>query len=171
MIGAVNVFPVSACRLIGLFVVVSVLAACGTGAREIRGEAPLFSVESLIVDDAEVIVSIRLRNVNDRSLQIQQLQMSLLIEDRLLLERETHPQLEISARGRDVVRVRGVGEPAGMTTLEQLSGLVPSDEEARLPINAAWTLKLSLINERGRSQDGQATGFLHPVPGRPGHFR
>lgn len=157
--------------LLLVLLVVLVVAACGSGAREIRGEAPLFGLESLIVDDSEITTAIGLRNVNDQSLHIARMKVRVLVADQLLLETETQPQLEISARGRDVIRVRATGESDGMAELERMIGFVHAGDRSQLPVNAAWQLELTLFDERGRSQDGQATGFLHPVPGRPGHFR
>lgn len=147
------------------------LSACGSGAREIRGELPLIRVEGLIVGGEQVTLTVGLRNVNDRSLDLRRLKVRLKVEDRLLLEAEAQPQIDISARGRDVVTLRARGQTAGLELLAQRFDQRSADGAPTASLNAAWTMELTLIDERERESTTQVSGFLHPVPGRPGHFR
>ncbi|MCA1779127.1 MAG: hypothetical protein LC637_07040 [Xanthomonadaceae bacterium] len=147
------------------------LSGCGSGAREIRGELPLIRFEGLIVEASEVRLAIGLRNVNDRSLALRRLKAVLKVEDELLLETETRPQIEISARGREVVTLRGSGQREGLRLLTQRFAPTPGSELPANAGNAAWTMELILTDERERESAANASGFLHPVPGRPGHFR
>lgn len=147
------------------------LSACGSGAREIRGERPLVRVEGLVVDGEQVTLTVGLRNVNDRSLDLRRLEVRLQVEDELLLETEARPRIDISARGREVVTLRGSGETPGLESLARRFDPRSGDGLATASLNAAWTMELKLFDERDRESMTRASGFLHPVPGRPGHFR
>ncbi len=145
------------------------LGGCGSGTREIRGELPLVGVEGLTVEGDQVSLLLRLRNVNDRSLQVYDLEASLRVNDQALATVSDSPRIEISARGRETLRLQA---PASQEGLDALTLLGPTEEEAATgAVNVAWQLDLELIDERGRGRDIQASGFFHPVPGRPGHFR
>ncbi len=156
-----------------LALTLALLAGCGSGGREIRGELPLLSVEGLIVNSGDVTLLVGLRNVNDRSLHLHEVEARLSVNEQPLLDGSHRPQVDISARGREVIQLRAPGLKGGLEALAEL-GLSSADREPEhgvVPVNVAWQLELVLIDERGRSRDAQASGFFHPVPGRPGHYR
>ncbi|MFP4207031.1 MAG: hypothetical protein ACLFSC_00105 [Wenzhouxiangella sp.] len=156
-------------RFAWLVITVLLVTACGSGAREIRGELPLVRLESLEVDDQHVILAVGLRNINDRSLMLRRLATRVMVEGQLLLDTEAAFQIDISARGREVVRLEATGQAAGLAVLAERFG--PTTGTDRALANAAWTMELTLVDARERQSDSQVQGFLHPVPGRPGQFR
>lgn len=170
MIGTVKLIPWLNQVLAALFLAcLLMLGGCGSGAREIRGELPLVSVEGLTVEGDEVSLLLSLRNVNDRSLHVHDLEASLRVNDQALVHVNDSPLVEISARGRETLRLRAPASAEGLDALAML-GQTEDDTNAGA-VNAAWQLDLTLADERGRRRDTQASGFFHPVPGRPGHFR
>ncbi|MEE4639597.1 MAG: hypothetical protein V2J42_12745 [Wenzhouxiangella sp.] len=150
---------------------VMMLSGCGSGAREIRGELPLVRFEGLIVDDEKLTLSVGLRNVNDRTLNLRRLKVRLTVEDQLLIETEARPQIDITARGRELITLRGSGEAAGLQVLARRFDQPRGDGLTGAAPNAPWVMELTLVDDRERESTTRANGFLHPVPGRPGHFR
>ncbi|NDY96513.1 hypothetical protein [Wenzhouxiangella limi] len=163
--------PVPITTLAWVAIMLLALSACGSGAREIRGELPLIRVEGLIVDGEQVTLTVGLRNVNDRTLDLRRLKVRMKVEDRLLLEADAQPQIDISARGRDVVTLRGRGQTAGLELLAQRFDQPAANDLPTASLNAQWSMELTLVDDRDRESGTRASGFLHPVPGRPGHFR
>ncbi|MFW5815457.1 MAG: hypothetical protein ACOCVP_01250 [Wenzhouxiangella sp.] len=147
------------------------LSACGSGGREIRGELPLVRVEGLVVDGDQVSLSVGLRNLNDRTLDLRRLKVRMQVEDQLLIEAEARPQIDISARGRDVVALRARGQAAGLELLARRFAQPSQDGLPSASLNAAWSMELVLVDERERESTTRVNGFIHPVPGRPGHYR
>jgi hypothetical protein len=171
MIGIVNSLPRPLIAAVWMVALIMMLSACGSGAREIRGELPLVRVEGLIVEGENLTLSVGLRNVNDRSLNLRQLKVRLTVEDQLLIETETRPQIDITARGRELITLRGSGEAAGLQVLARRFAQGRTDDLPGGAPNAPWAMELTLIDDRDRESTTQASGFLHPMPGRPGHFR
>lgn len=154
-----------------LVILMLILGGCGPGMREIRGELPLVRIEGLMVEGDEVILNIGLRNVNDSSLALRRVRVALMVEGQLLVDAEAQPQINISARGRDVITIRGIAQATGLELLSRRFGRPGEHGAASAAPNASWTLSLTLIDDRERESETRASGFLHPVPGRPGHFR
>src|SRR6056297_1824010 len=170
MIQAVNMLSRAKTAVL-LFVVVLLSAACGAGAREIRGELPLVRFEGLELTDGEVRLAIGLGNVNDRVLVLQDLKVRFTVEDQLLIDTSTTVNIDISARGREVVSLRAAGQAEGLNLLTERFESTPAASTVAVAGNAAWRMELTLIDADGGESELEAGGFLHPVPGRSRQFR
>lgn len=142
-----------------LLISVVVLAACAT--RVVTGHPPQVDLHALARDGQVITLDLNLRNVNDESLTLSQMDLRLELGDELLLHINQSLHLTVPARGRERVRVELAGGLAGLEVL----GAV--EQEGSRP----WRLQGSLLNEHGRGMNVEAKGWLYPVPGRPGHFR
>lgn len=158
-------------KMVRWVVLTLLLTACGSGAREIRGELPLVRFEGLEINVEQARLDIGLRNVNDRGLVLRQITVELMIEDQPLLDSTHALDIDISARGRDVVSLRAAAQSDGRNLLTRRFDRDPADSAAPSASNAAWTMKLTLVDEEGRESVVDANGFLHPVPGRSGQYR
>jgi len=164
--------PLRAQTIVLLFVVVLLSTACGSGAREIRGELPLVRFEGLELTDGEAVrLGIGLRNVNDRVLVLQDLKVRFTVEDQLLIDTSTTVNIDISARGREVVSLRATGQVDGLALLNDRFESTPTLSAGAAARNAAWRMELTLIDADGGESEVKASGFLHPVPGRSRQFR
>lgn len=149
----------------------ALLGACGSGTRQVRGESPLISLDHLTRSEQEVVLGLGLRNVNDRPLELEYVQLILRLEDQILLETETATGIDVSARGREVLRITGPAQAAGLEILDRLSpGGVTAHPDGPLS-RASWTMEVNLTNARGRTERIESSGFLHPAPGQPNRFR
>lgn len=156
---------------LALLLLTLVLSACASGPRQVSGELPLVRIDSLERHNGEITLVLGLRNVNDRPLPLNEVRMQLRLNEEALLDLTHTPDIEISPRGREVLRVRGPGLPAGQAILDQMN---PESAAARALgelSSATWRLDLNLTDERGRERATEASGFLHPVPGQPDRFR
>jgi hypothetical protein len=147
------------------------ITACGSGARQIRGELPLVRFEGLQISDTQARLDVGLRNVNDRTLILRELKARFTIEDQLLLDTSTTLNIDISARGREVIRLRATGQPGGLDLLNERFTTHQAPSTGDAAINAAWRMELVLIDSDGGESELEASGFLHPVPGRSRQFR
>ncbi|MGY6554067.1 MAG: hypothetical protein ACXIUM_06055 [Wenzhouxiangella sp.] len=152
--------------LLGL---VLVLSACGGGPREVRGELPLITLEGLERQADQIHLQLGLRNVNDRPMPLGEVTLSLSVGGVPLTQLTHAPDFEIGARGREILNLRGAGLAEGLQRLDELEPQPGANSET--PRSLAWQMQISLSDERGRSRDSEASGFLHPVPGQPGRFR
>ncbi|TVS12009.1 MAG: hypothetical protein EA419_06325 [Wenzhouxiangella sp.] len=157
-------------RLLAAVLAISI-SACASGPRQVRGELPLVSVDSLTRHNGEITLLLAFRNVNDRAFPLNDIGIDMRLNEAKLVDTAHTPGIEISARSREVVRVRIPALAPGLAVLDQIAGGSPADEDRPGLVSAAWQLELTLIDERGRSRETEASGFLHPVPGQPGRFR
>lgn len=154
-----------------LFVVMLLSTACGSGAREIRGELPLVRFEGLELTEREVRLAIGLRNLNDRALDLRDLKVRFTVEDQLLIDTSANVNIDISARGREVVRLSARGQAEGLNLLAERFESTPGLSTDATARNAAFRMELTLIDADGGESELSAGGFLHPVPDRSGQFR
>ncbi|NEZ04640.1 LEA type 2 family protein [Wenzhouxiangella sp. XN201] len=141
---------------------VCLLAACGN-IRDVTGEPPLAGIDGLARQGDELVIELALRNVNDMHMQLSAIEFELDLDAQPLAAGREDLPLRISARGREVIRLRVNGHQAGLNRLEALA----SGERASLP----WSLELTLINQEDRFNRASAQGWLHPAPGQPDRFR
>lgn len=145
------------------------VSACGGQPRQVSGELPLVQLDGLALVDALVQLDIGIRNVNDRPLELSQVVLLLELDDGPVTQRTPHRfDLNVSARGREVIRLESDIDERGQRLLEELS----AGERNSL----AYRLELEFDGQRRRQRQRQlddtiARGFLHPVPGQPGRFR
>ena len=149
---------------VSLLMLLFLLVACGGNARQVSGEVPLVSLDGLGLSENTLLLDIRIRNINDSSLELPTLTLSLTLDGQQVVERRTlQPGVVIAARGREVIRVETPIGPRGRQLLEELT----LAERTSL----AYQLDLEFEGRRRRQEDPESRGFLHAVPGQPGRFR
>lgn len=148
----------------GLFMLVMLLAACGGNARQVSGEVPLVSLDGLGLSENTLELDIRIRNINDSSLELPTLTLSLTLDGQYVVQgRRLYPSVVIAARGREVIRMETDLNARGRQLLEELAR---GDRDS-----LAYQLDLEFEGRRRRQEDPEVRGFLHAVPGQPGRFR
>lgn len=149
-------------RSLPIALAICLLAACGN-IRNVSGEPPLAGIDGLQRQGNELVIDLALRNVNDLPMKLSAVEIELALAGQPLAAGREDIPLRISARGREVLRLKMIGREAGMNRLEALA----QGERSSLP----WTLQLTLIDDNERFKRASAQGWLHPVPGQPDRFR
>lgn len=143
---------------------VALVTACAGGPIKVSGEPPLTRLEGLAIDNDELVLEFAVRNVNDKPLDVPNMQYRLELDGVPVADiDEGRPQLSIPPRGREVVRIR---VPAAAGIQAQL-GELARGERANLP----WRLEVSVQGIPKRNQPEPAGGYLHAVPGQRDRFR
>src|SRR5690625_2467183 len=139
------------------------LSACSSGPRELLREPLQIRLYGLEISDDELIVDLAVRNINDLPRQLDRIDLELSVDSHVLVATEDFPNLDISARSREILRLTTRAEPDGLQRLEALG---PGDT-ARLP----WVIEAKLEVDQKRSRPVQASGWLYRSPGQPNRFR
>ncbi|MFU8833460.1 MAG: hypothetical protein ACNA7J_15075 [Wenzhouxiangella sp.] len=142
---------------------VTLASACGPSARQVKGEAPLVGLDSLVWSNGDLLMNISIRNMNDSRLDVSGLTARFELDGEPAADtRSTARAMSIAPRGREVVQLQG---PASPRVLQQLQSLTAGEQR-----NLPWRLEI-LIDDIPRRQPAEARGFLHAVPGQPNRFR
>lgn len=150
-------------RHLGLLLALAMLSACSSNLRDVYGEPPQAALAGMERSEDGVIIELALRNVNDESLRLDAVSVTLTLDDEPLVSGERELQLTISARGRDVVRLALPADAAGLARLDALA----ERQVERLP----WSMEVGLRLANGGDRTAKADGWLHRVPGQLDRFR
>ena len=148
--------------LIALAVLLAaLLSACGP--KQVKGKAPVVSIASLTVTEQQMGASFNIRNINDVAMDIEQIEITIRIEDVELTRHVAAMALSIDPNTTEEVAVQKLPEEFARELLDNLE----SGDVGNLPF--------FLEGRMQTSQDGNVPfryeGYLYPVPGRPGHYR
>ena len=140
------------------------LASCASRPGTVSGELPLVNLESLELQDQQLLVDLSIRNLNDQRLESPLREASLTIDGQAADFESTLPlTLNISARGRENLRLTATADSATQAAL-----LALADERGQ---SLPYQLTLTFDGRRASRTPVEQNGFLHPVPGQPGRFR
>ncbi|MBS3822546.1 MAG: hypothetical protein KGY53_01465 [Wenzhouxiangellaceae bacterium] len=139
------------------------LAACTAGSMEVRLEPPALQVESLRIENDRVHFRLLVHNRNDHELLLQSAAMSMRIGNAELFDAAWELDLDIGARGRELVRLDAPAMPIGAEILTGLGASPGTSVEFELSSNIAI--------DGQRDAETVQEGFLFPVPGQAGQFR
>ena len=140
------------------------LASCASGPGTVSGELPLVNLESLELQDQQLLVDLSIRNLNDQRLESPLREASLTIDGQAADFENILPlTLNISARGRENLRLTVTADSATQAAL-----LALADERGQ---SLPYQLTLTFDGRRASRTPVEQNGFLHPVPGQPGRFR
>ena len=146
-----------------LLAVMLLLAVGGCGPMQVRSAPPGTELDGLTVDGETLVLRLLIDNRNDIPMPLTGARMVLTL-DRLELEpREWPLTLVVGPRNREALELRLPASGAALGTL----GEIDSGERSSLP----YTLIGQLRIDEGRDARINRTGYLHPVPGRPGRYR
>jgi len=147
-------------RIQAVFLLLSMtvlLTACGT--IPITSVAPSIALESVEVDDQDLILNLLIENRNDNTIFLTSAQLALFLEDTLVFDVIWSTSLDISPRGRESIIVSVEAEPAGIEALQSIK------------TSGAYQLEGELEFESLNKHSVEVRGFLHPVPGQAGRYR
>ena len=136
---------------------------CAGSLPRITSDTLRVNIDALEYRDASVVIDLAMRNLRDRPLHYEYLDLELTLDGEKLVGTRHHEPFTLATRSREIVKVDSSAEAAGLQRLEALgSGDLPA-----MP----WTLQLTLIDDRGREREIEYEGWLHRVPGQENRFR
>lgn len=137
------------------------LAACGPDV--IRGRPPLVGLSELVLVGDRLDAGFRIANQNGVPMTISRAEIAVTVRDAELIAHAQALNLGIDANGAEDLRVEQAAEPFTLTLLTSLDN------------GELQSLAFDLTGSVRTTEDGVLqfayTGYLYPVPGRPGHYR
>ena len=138
------------------------LAACGSDV--IRGRPPLVGLSELVLVGGDRLdAGFRIANQNGVPMTISRAEIAVSVRDAELIAHAQALNLGIDANGAEDLRVEQAAEPFTLTLLSSLDN------------GELQSLAFDLTGSVRTTEDGVLqfayTGYLYPVPGRPGHYR
>lgn len=139
------------------------VAACSAGPKTVRLAPPGLEIESVHLDGDRARIIVLLHNRNDHPVMIDRAHLVMLIDESELFNAEWQIDLDVGPRNRERVPLEApVRQPA--------AGMLAALDDSTRP-NLAYTLKSELSIRNQSDTRGKQDGYLHPVPGQPGHYR
>lgn len=146
--------------LLGCLILVGA-AACGH--QVIKGRPPFVGIADMTLSGDELTTDFNVSNPNGVPMTIDTLDITVTVEGIELLRHDQPHDIEIGANGTEDVIVKTPAGQSVRTLLDSLEkgeiGSLPMDLSGR--VHTAGDGYLSF----------EQTGYLYPVPGRPGRFR
>lgn len=148
-----------------LFAFAMMTSGCGGNhTRQVRGELPTISLDSLTRTNGRIEVDVGIRNLNDSPMDIDSIRIALSVAEEAVAEfHDERLDLTVGARGREVIRLTG----SDSDSLRESLDLLTSGERASLP----WSMAIDLGRSGRSDRQTESNGFLHSVPGQPDRFR
>jgi hypothetical protein len=144
-----------------LLLLISLCAACGP--HKVKGKAPVVSISSMTLQDGTLAASFNIRNINDVPLDIEQIQITIRVQEAELTRHVESMALSIDPNTTEEIAVNKLPDEFARDVLASLEN---HDVE---------NLPFFLEGEMLTQQDGKVLfryeGYLYPVPGRPGQYR
>jgi len=155
-------YVISKCLGLTLLILTMVfLTACG--AKIIRGASPMVRMTELSHQDNNIALELSMRNPNDVTLDILNIDFSLSVSEDELFTYNGPVDTSIVANGTETWTVEVVESKASLELLNTLE----NGEVNSLP----YALKGSITTRDDGSLRFEHQGHIYPLPGRPGHFR
>lgn len=144
-----------------VFFTLVVTASCGP--KVIKGRPPFVSISDMKMDGETLLTEFDISNQNGVVMTAESVEITVMVNTTELLRFSSNESLEITANSTEEVRVED--RPDDFTR-----NLLTSLDDGRLK-SLAFDLKATVITlEDGRLRS-EHTGYLYPVPGRPGSYR
>jgi LEA14-like dessication related protein len=136
-------------------------AACGSST--IKGRPPFVSISSMALQDGALAAVFDVRNQNDVPMTVQAIEITVTVNKVELTRHNADFNLLVGANSTEEVPVEKLPEEFTRSLLASLD----QGEVKSLPFDLSGRV---LTVEDGYLVF-EHTGFLYPVPGRPGRFR
>jgi LEA14-like dessication related protein len=151
-------------RLISLLLLaftLSLLSACGPTV--IKGRPPFINISDMKLQGETLSASFAISNQNGEEMVIDEVDITVMINDSRLTRHNRKLDLTIDANSTEDVHVENMPDEFTRSLLASLG----SGELQSLPFDISGRV---LTRKHGYLEFEQ-TGYLYPVPGRPGQFR
>jgi hypothetical protein len=141
----------------------TMLVTVSCGPQVIEGRPPFVSISDMKLDGETLATEFDISNQNGVTMTVESVEITVMVNTTLLARYASTEQLEITANSTEEVRV--ADKPDEFTR-----NLLTSLDEGRLK-SLAFDLKATVMTLEDGRLISEHTGYLYPVPGRPGSFR
>ncbi len=139
------------------------LAGAGCGPKLIKGRPPFVSISDMKMDGDTLKTEFDISNQNGVPMTIESMEITVRINTTELARYSSGDSLEITANGTEEVRVSD--SPDDFTR-----NLLASLDDGRLQ-SLSFSLNATVMTLEDGRLLSEHTGYLYPVPGRPGQYR
>lgn len=147
--------------LLLLFFAIFLVSACGPTV--IKGRPPFINISDMKLQGETLSASFAISNQNEEEMVIDAVDITVMINDTRLTRHDRRLELTIDANSTEDVHVETMPDEFTRSLLASLN----SGELQSLPFDLSGRV---LTRKHGYLEFEQ-TGYLYPVPGRPGQFR
>ncbi len=144
-------------------IVLCLTAACQISPPRISSDMLRVGIDSLEYRDETIVVDLAMRNLNERPLSYEALELELTLDGEKLLSTRHPEPFTLPTRSRELVRIDSQAETVGLERLVALG----AGQTAPL----RWNITLTLFDRHGRERPVNYDGWLHVVPGQQNRFR
>lgn len=137
------------------------LGACSGG--QIRDESPLVRINELRHLDDTVSLQLRIRNVNEETLDIQRIALDFASNGQELMAWDGPAPVNIAAKGTELWSIDMADDEHSRELLDSLE----RGEIMSLPYKLEGTIQTA----ESKKMRFESKGYLYPQPGKPGYFR
>jgi LEA14-like dessication related protein len=147
-------------RLIGIGLLLSIVSC---GPQVITGRPPFVSISSMSLEGNGLSAVFDVSNQNGVPMTVRAMELEVTVDDRELLRHSTTLNLLIGANSTEEVRAE--------TRLDDTTRALLNQLEAGEINGLAFDLGGRIDSAEEGGLNFEHTGYLYPVPGRPGRFR
>lgn len=144
-----------------LILMAALFSACS--AKQVKGEPPIVSMNDLSHRDGSIKLQLSMRNVNDLTLNVLNIDFSLTASEVELVGYQGPVNTDIAANGTEIWSV----DVQESETSRKLLDSLENGEIKSLP----YSLEGSITTQDAGTLRFEYEGHIYPRPGRPGHFR
>ena len=146
-----------------LLLTLTMLAGVGCGPKLIKGRPPFVSISDMRLSEDTLKTEFDITNQNGVPMTIESMDITVMINTTELARFSSRETLEMTANGTEEVEVSD--SPDDFTR-----NLLASLDDGRLKSLSFDLNATAMTLEDGRLVS-EHTGYLYPVPGRPGQYR
>lgn len=143
--------------------IMAALLSVACGNKLVRGATPIVRMNELSHDGENINLLLSMRNLNGVELQVQQIDFSLSVDDKVLFSYNGPSETNIVANGTETWNLEAEESESSKQLLDDLqNGDIKSLQ---------YSFKGSITSAENGKLRFEHQGHLYPVPGRPGRFR
>lgn len=155
--------PLRRYLLTGLLAMAALLVATACGPKVIKGRPPFISISSMNLVGETLTVEFDISNQNGVAMNITSIDIAVTMGASELIRYGSTAPLEIDANSTEELRAV---KPADTFTRNVLGSLESGELNS-----VAFDLEGQVRTVEEGKLKSEHTGYLYPVPGKPGHFR
>ena len=153
----------STTRLGFVLTILVMVLSTGCGTKIIRGASPMVRMNELSHQDQNIRLELSMRNLNGVELNVQNIDVSLSVDDNELFSYNGPAETNIVANGKETWSV----EVEESQSSRDLLNTLQNGEVMSLP----YSLKGRIQSADDDSLSFEYEGHIYPLPGKPGYFR
>lgn len=149
--------------VLALLVFVTLFVTVSCGPQVIKGRPPFVSISDMKMDGETLLTEFDISNQNGVTMTTESVEITVMVNTTELVRFSSSESIEIAANSTEEVNIEDT--PGDFTR-----NLLTSLDDGRLK-SLAFDLKATVVTVEDGRLLSEHTGYLYPVPGRPGSYR